>query len=191
MRQGKIAGGRLPLARTKGLLVESVGEETVVYDTESKEAHCLSPLAATVFACCDGEASVGEVAQLAGGRLGEPVDAAGVIAAVAQLQEHALLDRSAVRTAGGMSRRDLARKTARVGAAAAATPLIVSVMAPAAYAAASCAAACASCTNPTRTCCTGSCGNQGACGNNGRATGVGCNNNNQCCTNVCSSGSCT
>ena len=43
-------GHDLPLARAEGLLTEEVEAEIVVYDSESKQAHCLSPLAALVLA---------------------------------------------------------------------------------------------------------------------------------------------
>ena len=58
---------------------------------QSKEAHCLSPLAAVVFAHCDGRTTIEELAALATERLGEPVDEPRVIDALAQLQERDLL----------------------------------------------------------------------------------------------------
>src|SRR3954452_15932411 len=63
----------VPAARSDGLLIEPVGDETVIYDTDSKQAHCLKPLAAIVFGCCDGHATVGEIASAAQRRLGDDV----------------------------------------------------------------------------------------------------------------------
>jgi len=126
---------KLPVARDEGLLVEHVGDETVVYDNESKEAHCLSPLAAVVFAHCDGRTSVEKLATLAAERLGEPVDAPRVEDALVQLEERDLL---AVPPAlrGGLSRREMiSRSAAAAGSAAFAAPLITSIVAPAAVAA--------------------------------------------------------
>src|SRR5947207_1171234 len=125
-----------PTARAEGLLIETVGDETVVYDLESKEAHCLKALAAVVFAHADGHNTTADIAELAGHRLGTPVTEAEVGDAVAQLEQCALLDVSLV-VRDGISRRQAVRRFATVAGAAAATPLIASVMAPTASAAGS------------------------------------------------------
>lgn len=118
---------RLPAAREEGLVIEQLAEETVVYDTETHDAHCLSPLAAVVFAHCDGRTKASELARLASKRLGEPVDEASVLDAVTQLEARNLLD---VAPGRGMSRRDMIRKSAVVaGTASVAGPLISSVVA--------------------------------------------------------------
>src|SRR5512132_1153471 len=80
-----------PVARDEDLLVEHLSEETVVYDNRTKEAHCLSPLASVVFAHCNGETTIEQLATLAAERLGEPVDPPRVMDALAQLQERDLL----------------------------------------------------------------------------------------------------
>src|SRR5436305_9963595 len=80
-----------PLARSEGLLVESVGDEIVVYDEETKEAHCLKALAATVFEYADGSRTTSDIAELAGRRLGTPVSEPNVSDAVAQLEHAGLL----------------------------------------------------------------------------------------------------
>ena len=125
---------KLPVARDEGLLVEHVGDETVVFDADTKEAHCLSPLAAAVFNHCDGRTSVDELAGLASERLGEQVDAERVMDALAQLEERDLMEPRAPSEIGH-TRRTMFRKTAVVGGAIAATPLITSILAPASYAA--------------------------------------------------------
>ena len=118
-----------PQVRPDGLLVEQVGDEVVVYDTDSKEAHCLSPLAAAVFNHCDGQTRVDHLPAAVSASLGETVDAERVGDALVQLEERKLLA-APVATRAGVSRRDLLRRTAAVGAAAAAVPLIVSIVAP-------------------------------------------------------------
>ena len=127
------ADSTFPTARAEGLLVESVGEETVVYDTTSKHAHCLSPLAAAVFARCDGTASLTQIAdQLrVSGMAG--VGAGEVASAVAMLEERGLLVAPPIEITlsdGGSSRREMLRRTAVIGAAAASVPLITSIVAP-------------------------------------------------------------
>ena len=54
----------------------------VIYDGLSGDAHCLSPLAAVVFAGSDGRTSLADLAAIASSRLGESVDV--------ELVEHAL-----------------------------------------------------------------------------------------------------
>jgi hypothetical protein len=75
-----------PIARTEGLLIESVGEETVVYDLDTKEAHCLKALAATVFMYADGARTAADIAELSSYRLETSVSDADVKDAVKQLE---------------------------------------------------------------------------------------------------------
>ena len=122
---------RLPEARADGLLTEQVGDELVVYDLESKDVHCLSPLAAAVYEHCDGRTDPARAAELATDRLGRAVTKDEVSAAVAQLEERALLASSPLVVVNdGISRRDLAKKSAKVGTAVASIPLITSIVAP-------------------------------------------------------------
>jgi hypothetical protein len=125
---------KLPVARDEGLLVEHVGDETVVFDADTKEAHCLSTLAAVVFDSSDGRTSVDELAVIASERLGEQVEAERVLDALAQLEERDLMEPRAPSEVGH-TRRSMIRKTAVVSGAVAATPLISSILAPASYAA--------------------------------------------------------
>jgi hypothetical protein len=120
----------LPVARDEGLLVEHVADEVVVYDTESKEAHCLSPLPAVVFTHSDGYRTVEQLAEVASVKLGETVSADRVMDAVAQLEERELL-----KAPGGISRRQMLRKSTIASGAVVAAPIISSVFAPAAIAA--------------------------------------------------------
>jgi hypothetical protein len=138
-----------PRARSDRLLIESVGDELVVYDCERDEAHCLSPLAAAVFAYSDGRTSPDELAARAGDRLGRIVTPDDVSAALAQLDERVLLA-SAVE-AKTLSRGSFVKKAAFAGAVA--VPLVASIAAPAG--AASCLARNADCTNARTACCPG------------------------------------
>jgi hypothetical protein len=109
--------------------------------------HCLHPLAAAVFAHCDGHSDPSDIAALAERRLGQPVTEEDVSAAVYQLEQRSLLERPPVVVVGdGISRRDLARKGAKLGAAVASVPLITSIVAPtAAMAVSGIASGCAGC----------------------------------------------
>jgi hypothetical protein len=120
-----------PAARAEGLLIEQVGNETVVFDVETKEAHCLKGLASVVFTLADGTTSAEDLALAAGEKLSEPVSYAQVQEAITQLEACALLD-TPLLVRDGLSRRDLVKKAGYIGAAgAAASPLITSIMTPA------------------------------------------------------------
>jgi hypothetical protein len=140
---------KLPVRRDEGLVIEPVGDETVVYDDRTKEAHCLSPLTAVVFAHSDGRTTVEQIAVLATDRLGESVDTSSVVEALAQLDDRDLMD--FVPPDGGLSRRDMIRRSAAAAGGAAMAPLITSVIAPSAIAASSATCAnllcCPCCTN--------------------------------------------
>lgn len=116
---------RLPLARSEGLVVEELGEELLVYDTDVKNVHCLSGTAARVWRTCDGAASKGEIAAQLG------LTAEEVQRALNELDDCKLLDGLPI-VSGGFSRRELGVKTAKVAVGAASVPLIMSIAAPAA-----------------------------------------------------------
>jgi hypothetical protein len=161
-----------PVARTDSLLVENVGDETVVYDLQSKNAHCLKALASVVFTHADGRTSKDDLAALAEEQLGDTVTVANIEEALAQLEASSLLEVPLV-IHDGLSRRDLVRKAGYAGATAAfAVPLITSIAAPTPAMAA---------TQPIATGCAG-------CGKNSDCT------SNHCCQNnggkQCSQGCC-
>lgn len=121
-----------PLARSKRLVIETVGDETVIYDLDTNVAHALKPLAASVFMYADGKHSVAEITELASYRLDSDVTESEVAEAVSQLEALSLLDSPALTvTEHGVSRRDALKAFATAGAG---TMLISSVAAPAALA---------------------------------------------------------
>ena len=128
---------RLPEARANGVVTEQIDDEIVVYDLESKDVHCLGPLAAAVYERCDGGSDATRIAESVSERLGRPVTKHEVADAIAQLEQRSLLATPPLVLHDGISRRELARKTAKVGAAVAAVPLITSIVAPTAAMAAS------------------------------------------------------
>jgi hypothetical protein len=183
-----------PSARAAGLVVERIDDEVVIYDLETKEAHCLRPLAAVVFEQCDGTATVDEIATVAEKQLAEPVSAEAVASAVAQLEELGLLAVPMVVVNGngngdgdrdGLSRRDMLRRAGYTGAAVAAAPLVTSIVAPtAAMAQSGIATGCAGCGKNSdcvsNHCCQDNAGkhcNQGCC--------VGANNSCHACPTNC------
>jgi hypothetical protein len=141
----------IPRKRTTGLLVEAVGDEAVVYDLETREAHCLKPLAAVVFECCDGAGSISDLAATASRRLSTNVTDDDVAEAVRQLEQLKLLDTPLVVLDGangngnGVSRREALRRIGFVGATAASATLVTSIAVPAVAWASGIPAGCSNC----------------------------------------------
>ncbi len=166
-----------PTARQEGLIVNELEDETLVYDLERDEAHCLNQTAALVWKYCDGRTTVKEIATRVGIELKETIDPKVVWLALAQLRKKKLLAERLPRPASGLnrpriSRRELALKLGRVMVIA--LPLITTIAAPMPASAVSC----------------GNCGPGGpipdCCG-----AGCPCQGPSICCSGVCSAGSCT
>jgi hypothetical protein len=164
----------LPAARSRGLIVRRVDDETLVYDPERHRAHCLGPLAAAIWRACDGRATASEIAaRIEGDR---PLDPAVVSLIARRLARAHLLD-GRVAAPPDLARREWLRKAAGLGGFA-----ILSITAPLAVEAATCVANCTGRPNGTCTtlpCCppaTGNCCNQGGGGNCTCRTGGGCSN---------------
>ncbi len=133
--------------------MECVGDETIVYDVKTNEAHLLRPLAAAVFSEADGTASLAELTDRTALRAGRPLAVGELDDALAQLEERNLMASTAE---DGLSRRQIMRRGALVGAALA-VPLVSTIAAPPASAAPSCGTACttdAQCTNAACNMCT-------------------------------------
>jgi hypothetical protein len=119
-----------PQANDRDVAAEWVDGELVLYDPGTKTAHCLSADAAAVWERSDGSSSLSEIATAAG------VELSAVERAVDELQACGLLNEPPM-LARGISRRDAAKKMAKVGGAALLAPLVYSVAVPAAQAAGS------------------------------------------------------
>jgi hypothetical protein len=164
-----------PTARRDGLIVRELDGETLVYDLERDEAHCLNRTAALVWKHCDGRLTVAEITKLIEDELQETVDERVVWLALSQLRGRRLLTERMPRTRSSLriSRRELARKLAQ--AVVIALPLITTIAAPTRVDAGS--LNCSTCgMPPTAECC---------------ATGCPCQSGGICCTGICASGSCT
>jgi hypothetical protein len=133
-----------PQTRRSGLLTRELPDELLVYDRERHRAHCLNRTAAFVFRHADGTRTPREIAQLLDAS--RPAEAEEVVAlTIHQLREAGLIEAdgtSSTPLAGGLSRREAAR---RVGIAAAILlPAVATVLAPTpAEAAATCVTSCA------------------------------------------------
>lgn len=163
-----------PLARIEGVISECLDDELLVYNPSDNTAHCLSAQAASIWKLCDGKRSTAEIAD----QLGLTSDR--VLAALEQLVEAGLLGPQPSPVAG-VSRREVAKRFAQLGAAALSAPMIVSMAVPSAAAAASGLCAGKNC-NDNNACTQDSCDpNTGTC----VFTPIVCNDNNACTTDSC------
>jgi len=152
-----------PRARTDDLVVEELDDELLVYDGKTKRAHCLGVTAARVWRACDGETDVEALS------VSLELSPDAVSQAIEELERTELLENQGLQVLNGSSangnsngngitRRDLTRRSAQVGSAVIAAPLILSITAPTAAAAAT----------PTPAVCflytTDNCGGSGGCG---------------------------
>jgi hypothetical protein len=112
--------GARPRRRTDGLVVEDVGDETLVFDRDRDVAHCLGPEVAALWRACDGRHDLGGLAGVT------RADQEAVAAALDELGEKGLLAGPARSGASAYSRRFALKRIGAAGIAASTIPLIVS-----------------------------------------------------------------
>ena len=152
---------QVPKARQEQLIVKELPDELLIYDLKHDQAHCLNETAALVWKNCDGRKTVDQLRKLMEDNAGSPVPEEMVWLALDQLESFKLLDEAALKPAqfAGMTRRDMVR---RVGIAAIALPVIMSIVSPTAQAQVSGAAPGACCTSPGE-CASNSCSQNPTC----------------------------
>ena len=128
----------LPVARRRNLIVKELPDETLIYDLDSDEAHCLNQTAALVWKNCDGTRSARDLASLLSVQLGTRLSEEVVWVALDQLQQFQLLSQPVSRPThlAGISRRQLIRTLGI--AAAVSSPAITTIIVPTPAQAASC-----------------------------------------------------
>src|SRR5882762_4168309 len=115
--------GKLPLARKTDLVIEELSDETLVYDLNTKRAHCLNPTAASIWKNCDGQNSVAQIATSVQRELGSPVSEEVIYLGLEELASYRLLDNPpAAAKKTNVSRRQLMKKLGL--AAAVSLPII-------------------------------------------------------------------
>jgi hypothetical protein len=144
-----------PRARKEGLVVQTLPDETLVYDLERDVAHCLNRSAALVWERCDGQSTTKQIARAVSVEIDLTIDERFIWLALDQLKQKKLLaeipDRPS--TIDGMNRRTALRA---LGISAVALPVVASILAPTPAQAASCLHGGSPCTDPTQ-CCSGIC----------------------------------
>ena len=151
-----------PQARHEGLVIRELPDELLVYDAETREAHCLNETAASVWKLCDGRTSVPEIAATLSATAGTEIDEDVVWLALEDLWKRDLLvGEPAPTDEAAMSRSQLLRRSGI--AAAIAVPVVMSVVAPTAAHAATCIPSGQPC-SPGQTCCPNTaCPGSGTC----------------------------
>ncbi len=150
-----------PRARREGLVVQTLPDETLVYDLDRDLAHCLNQTATLVWNRCDGSRTTRQIARAISNDLNHPVDEKFVWVALDQLSRNHLLINGATPRSAGMGRRDVIKALAV--SAAVAVPVVASIVAPMpAQAATGCIPNGSGCSSGIQ-CCSGFC-NSGTCG---------------------------
>jgi hypothetical protein len=150
----KNSNGVMPQARNKGLVVQKLAEEVVVYDTGSQKAHCLNSSAALIWEHCDGKRTVRELSDLLEGDQRGKEEMVWV--ALDQLEKSQLLQHPITRpnAIAGMNRRQMLKAAGIV--AMIAVPVVSTIVAPKAAQAVTCLATGQGCTISAQ-CCSGLC----------------------------------
>ena len=118
-----------PRARTKGLVIQTLPDETLVYDLDRNQAHCLNYTASLVWSHCDGQSTTKQIARAVGFALNQPIDENLVWLALDQLgRNNLLVERCLPSQLSSMSRREAVRALAL--SAAVAVPVVASILVP-------------------------------------------------------------
>ena len=144
-----------PKARHEDLIVRPIDGEVLIYDLNSKKAHCLNETSALVWSLCDGQRTASEISRAMTKTLRSQIQEELVWLALVDLQSRQLLSGipQVELSLKGLSRRDIIR---RVGVTSlVALPLISSLVSPAAAQSSSCLAEGATCSDSAGTCCPG------------------------------------
>ena len=142
-----------PLARKEELLVQKMGDETLVYDLDRDKAFCLNRTASVVWAGCDGKTTVEELSAALARELGAS-DEGVVWLALHQLQKAKLMG-APVELPEGMvspSRRQALRALRVLGGAAMLLPVVTAALAPTPAYAVTCRTVGMICASPVQCC---------------------------------------
>jgi hypothetical protein len=153
----------IPQRRQSGLIIKEMDDEVLIYDTENDKAHCLNQTAALVWQHCDGQSTPAQMSARMSRQLGNRVDEQVVWFALRQLSRDGLLEEKVTPPPAFVLAGLNRREMVRVLglAAVVAVPLVTSIVAPTAVQAATCLASGQSCTGSAQ-CCSGLC-SSGTC----------------------------
>ena len=155
-----------PRARQENLVVQEIGDETIIYDEKSNHAHRLNRTAGLVWSHCDGQRSVADLVSVLQRETDALVTEDMVWLALDRLEKEQLLQEKLVRPedVARITRRDVLRKAALVGGMTLLIPVVQSMVAPTPAMAMSIGCAKLGQTySPTRPCCPGLLSLRGKC----------------------------
>ncbi len=135
----------LPLARSIHLIVETVGNETLVYDRKTDKAYVLSPSAAAVWRASNGMRSVADIATYLNQNI--PMTETAVWYALGQLNDLLEAPVALPSEIATLSRRKFLKLSGAVTAGLT-LPLVVTIVAPSVASAQSATGVCCECRNP-------------------------------------------
>jgi hypothetical protein len=121
---------KMPKVRTRGLIVKELSDEILIFDQTRDKAHCLNETAARVWKHCDGKTTVEAACRSLSHDFDATVDEKIVWCAIEQFDRDHLLEEEVKLPASittGMNRRQMAL---RLGFLAVAVPLVTSILAP-------------------------------------------------------------
>lgn len=117
-----------PRSRTKDLVIQSMPNETLVYDLVEHKAHCLNETSSFIWNRCDGDLTLEEIRQSTENAFGRRVSIEFIELALSQLHERNLLEKCDGESFSVMDRRKVIKKIGM--AAAIALPVVASLTAP-------------------------------------------------------------
>lgn len=115
-----------PKTRRRGLIIEELPSELLVYDETNHRAHCLNASAASVFKSADGTRSVAEIARESSERLGATFSEDLTWVALEELDKNELLETTLPLVPESAARRSFLA----IGATAMLLPLVLAISAP-------------------------------------------------------------
>lgn len=118
----------MPRARTSRLVVQDVGQEKLIYDTDTDKAISLNSTARFIWQKCDGNTTVTEMAELLKIELGIEETVNLVTLALSDLNNASLLEKGSFEEMPAITRRDL---ISQYGVPMAALPVVMALVAPA------------------------------------------------------------
>jgi len=152
-----------PLARTNGIIVRKLEDEVLIYDIENRQAHCLDKTASVIWEHCDGNRTIQDFSSMLNTteNLSQSQKEQIVWLALDQLSKSNLLEEPIAKTESVYGlTRRQVMKT--LGAAGLiAIPVVSTIVAPTAAQASTCL-----------------------------ASGQGCGTGAECCSGLCSAGTC-
>jgi hypothetical protein len=125
-----------PLARVDQLTVETLGDETLVYDLSNNKAHCLNRTAAAVWRLCDGQNTIPAIAARLRQELDATLDDSVVPVALQELSKANLLQQDPAAIQPGFLGSTLSRREMSIRAGLM-VPVVASILVPTPAAAAS------------------------------------------------------